>query len=161
MDLVNSHKFLPLYEAQKRKEWDQAKGMAGVRDAVGKRVGVLGYGSIGRQGKSSFRCINYMPGVSMHDHAVRAGSIVPSMLHRCRKHDTRKTCSTCPSSRPSIQRTWPSDIAETPSRRRTSVARSQHSLPSRGETVTSHQPLEATLKTISAMSDPSHGSCTA
>jgi len=58
MDLVNSHKFIPLYESQKKKEWDQAKGMAGVRDAVGKRVGVLGYGSIGRQGKSTFHSLS-------------------------------------------------------------------------------------------------------
>ncbi|KAF2253341.1 hypothetical protein BU26DRAFT_515709 [Trematosphaeria pertusa] len=49
MDLVHSHKYTILYDAQKRKEWKQKVGMEGVSDNVGKRVGVLGYGSIGRQ----------------------------------------------------------------------------------------------------------------
>ncbi|KAF2750647.1 hypothetical protein M011DRAFT_178166 [Sporormia fimetaria CBS 119925] len=48
MDLIHSHKYIEFYEAQKRKEWDQKRGMK-VKDAVGRRVGVLGYGSIGRQ----------------------------------------------------------------------------------------------------------------
>ncbi|KAF2013198.1 hypothetical protein BU24DRAFT_231980 [Aaosphaeria arxii CBS 175.79] len=48
MDLVHSHKYIDLYEDQKKKEWSQPRGF-GVRDAVGKTVGVLGYGSIGRQ----------------------------------------------------------------------------------------------------------------
>jgi hypothetical protein len=47
--LIQTHKYLGLYEAQKKKDWVQSKGM-GVRDAVGRRVGVLGFGSIGRQG---------------------------------------------------------------------------------------------------------------
>jgi phosphoglycerate dehydrogenase-like enzyme len=50
MDLVHSHNYIELYESQKRKEWVQSRGMH-VRDAVGRRVGVLGYGSIGRQGE--------------------------------------------------------------------------------------------------------------
>ncbi|KAF2707762.1 hypothetical protein K504DRAFT_503986 [Pleomassaria siparia CBS 279.74] len=50
-DLIHSHRYLTLYEAQKQKEWQQAKGMD-IEDRVGKRVGILGYGSIGRQGKS-------------------------------------------------------------------------------------------------------------
>jgi phosphoglycerate dehydrogenase-like enzyme len=54
MDLIHSHNYIELYEAQKRKEWNQKKGMQ-VRDAVGRRVGVLGYGSIGRQGELKFR----------------------------------------------------------------------------------------------------------
>ncbi|KAF2468192.1 uncharacterized protein BDR25DRAFT_265886 [Lindgomyces ingoldianus] len=48
MHLVHSHNYIPLYEAQKRKEWEGVAGRS-VRDAVGQRVGVLGYGSIGRQ----------------------------------------------------------------------------------------------------------------
>ncbi|KAF1944143.1 hypothetical protein EJ02DRAFT_432696 [Clathrospora elynae] len=48
MDLVHSHGYTKLYDAQKRKEWDQKMGMT-VSDRVGKRVGILGYGSIGRQ----------------------------------------------------------------------------------------------------------------
>ncbi|KAF2271945.1 NAD(P)-binding protein [Westerdykella ornata] len=48
MDLIHSHKYLDFYEAQQRCEWSQARGMK-IRDKVGKTVGVLGYGSIGRQ----------------------------------------------------------------------------------------------------------------
>ncbi|EAT88128.2 hypothetical protein SNOG_04368 [Parastagonospora nodorum SN15] len=48
MDLVHSHKFPKLYDLQKEKTWKQAVGM-GISDRVGKRVGILGYGSIGRQ----------------------------------------------------------------------------------------------------------------
>ena len=50
MDLIHSHKYPALYEQQKRKEWKQSTG-TGVRDKVGKTVGILGYGSIGRQGE--------------------------------------------------------------------------------------------------------------
>lgn len=50
MDLVHSHSYLKLWELQKKKEWKQSVGMQ-VSDRVGKRVGILGYGSIGRQGK--------------------------------------------------------------------------------------------------------------
>jgi lactate dehydrogenase-like 2-hydroxyacid dehydrogenase len=64
MDLVHSHKFPKLYDLQKEKTWNQKAGMD-ISDRVGKRVGILGYGSIGRQGMfvlifSSFqdeRCI--------------------------------------------------------------------------------------------------------
>ena len=51
MDLVHSHGYTTLYDNQKKKLWDQRVGMS-VSDRVGKRVGVLGYGSIGRQGAS-------------------------------------------------------------------------------------------------------------
>jgi lactate dehydrogenase-like 2-hydroxyacid dehydrogenase len=51
MDLVHSHSYTKLYDNQKKKVWDQKVGM-NVSDRVGKRVGVLGYGSIGRQGTS-------------------------------------------------------------------------------------------------------------
>jgi phosphoglycerate dehydrogenase-like enzyme len=50
MDLVQSHVFPKLYDAQKEKKWKQSEGMK-VSDRVGKRVGILGYGSIGRQGE--------------------------------------------------------------------------------------------------------------
>ncbi|KAJ4372182.1 hypothetical protein N0V83_003955 [Neocucurbitaria cava] len=50
MDLVQSHNYVNLWEQQKKKEWKQSMGMS-VSDRVGKRVGILGYGSIGRQGK--------------------------------------------------------------------------------------------------------------
>lgn len=50
MDLVHSHSYVKLWELQKKKEWKQSVGMQ-VSDRVGKRVGILGYGSIGRQGK--------------------------------------------------------------------------------------------------------------
>jgi len=50
MDLVHSHNFPRLYDLQKEKKWAQKEGMD-VSDRVGKRVGILGYGSIGRQGE--------------------------------------------------------------------------------------------------------------
>jgi len=49
MDLVHSHNYTKLYDLQKKKTWNQRAGM-NVSDRVGKRVGILGYGSIGRQG---------------------------------------------------------------------------------------------------------------
>jgi phosphoglycerate dehydrogenase-like enzyme len=50
MELVHHHNYVKLYEQQKEKKWLQMTGMATV-DRVGKRVGILGYGSIGRQGE--------------------------------------------------------------------------------------------------------------
>ncbi|TKX23480.1 formate dehydrogenase-like protein [Elsinoe australis] len=50
--LVHSHKYKALYELQKRHEWGktgQGDDYHDVRDMVGRRIGVLGYGSIGRQ----------------------------------------------------------------------------------------------------------------
>lgn len=50
--LVHSHKYKQLYELQKEKKWGQTEttdNYHNVRDAVGLRLGVLGYGSIGRQ----------------------------------------------------------------------------------------------------------------
>ena len=49
MDLVHSHNYTTLYDMQKKHEWNQRVGM-NVSDRVGKRVAILGYGSIGRQG---------------------------------------------------------------------------------------------------------------
>ncbi|KAF1359486.1 hypothetical protein EJ07DRAFT_120162 [Lizonia empirigonia] len=48
MDLVHSHNYTTLYDNQKKQEWNQRIGM-NVSDRVGKRVAILGYGSIGRQ----------------------------------------------------------------------------------------------------------------
>lgn len=47
--LVQFHGYNKLYEQQKKHEWGKPKGMSTVRDRVGLRLGVLGYGSIGRQ----------------------------------------------------------------------------------------------------------------
>ncbi|EMC95397.1 hypothetical protein BAUCODRAFT_539291 [Baudoinia panamericana UAMH 10762] len=48
--LVQSHKYNALHDMQKQHQWGQQKGdIANVRDMVGRRLGVLGYGSIGRQ----------------------------------------------------------------------------------------------------------------
>jgi len=49
MNLVHSHSYTKLYDNQKNRVWDQKVGLS-VSDRVGKRVGILGYGSIGRQG---------------------------------------------------------------------------------------------------------------
>lgn len=49
MDLVHSHHYTKLYDLQKKQEWNQRAAM-NVDDRVGKRVAILGYGSIGRQG---------------------------------------------------------------------------------------------------------------
>lgn len=46
--LVASHKYNQLYESQKKRVWDRGSEYK-VRDQVGRRIGVLGYGSIGRQ----------------------------------------------------------------------------------------------------------------
>lgn len=51
--LVQSHHYNMLYEKQKRNDWAKdsfASVSHQVRDLVGQRLGVLGYGSIGRQG---------------------------------------------------------------------------------------------------------------
>ena len=48
--LVQSHKYNELYELQKQHVWGKHSGdYVTVRDMVGRRLGVLGYGSIGRQ----------------------------------------------------------------------------------------------------------------
>lgn len=51
--LVQSHHYNQLYELQKQHKWgknDVEGNYHSVRDLVGQRLGVLGYGSIGRQG---------------------------------------------------------------------------------------------------------------
>ncbi|KAF1999541.1 hypothetical protein P154DRAFT_523327 [Amniculicola lignicola CBS 123094] len=48
MHLVHSHNYTQFYEAQKKSLWDKNHG-GQTRDAVGQTVGILGYGSIGRQ----------------------------------------------------------------------------------------------------------------
>jgi hypothetical protein len=47
--LVSSRKYVKGYEAQKSHLWDRAVYKPGIHDQVGKKVGILGYGSIGRQ----------------------------------------------------------------------------------------------------------------
>ncbi|KAJ5917256.1 D-isomer specific 2-hydroxyacid dehydrogenase NAD-binding [Penicillium verhagenii] len=48
--LVSARKYSVLYEAQKEHKWDkETPWMYNSYDQVGKRVGILGYGSIGRQ----------------------------------------------------------------------------------------------------------------
>ncbi|CAI6272309.1 unnamed protein product [Periconia digitata] len=48
MYLVHNHKYVALYEQQKQKLWKPETGKD-VTDSPGKTVGILGYGSIGRQ----------------------------------------------------------------------------------------------------------------
>jgi hypothetical protein len=76
MNLVHSHSFPALYDLQKEKTWRQKTGM-NVSDRVGKRVGILGYGSIGRQGKwdvISFCSVDLVGGRSRCQHPF----LVPS-----------------------------------------------------------------------------------
>ncbi|KAJ6186566.1 hypothetical protein N7519_007867 [Penicillium mononematosum] len=47
--LVSSRKYIKGYEAQKSHLWDKSAYKPGIHDQVGKKVGILGYGSIGRQ----------------------------------------------------------------------------------------------------------------
>ncbi|KAJ5306886.1 hypothetical protein PENANT_c003G06246 [Penicillium antarcticum] len=48
--LVSSRQYVKTYEAQKAHVWaDKSQFMHGLHDQVGKKVGILGYGSIGRQ----------------------------------------------------------------------------------------------------------------
>lgn len=50
--LVHTHKYKGLYELQKKHQWPRdinTKREGAIRDRVGLRLGVLGYGSIGRQ----------------------------------------------------------------------------------------------------------------
>lgn len=48
--LIQSHHYNLLYEQQKRHEWGGEGRKKMVNDMVGQKIGILGYGSIGRQG---------------------------------------------------------------------------------------------------------------
>lgn len=50
--LSNSHKQKTLLKWQSERKWGPHSGLGTLKDAVGMRLGVLGYGSIGRQGES-------------------------------------------------------------------------------------------------------------
>jgi phosphoglycerate dehydrogenase-like enzyme len=47
--LTQNHHYNALYEQQKKQEWKRWEDVTSVRDYAGQRLGVLGYGSIGRQ----------------------------------------------------------------------------------------------------------------
>ena len=47
--LVHTHGYKRLYEQQKSHEWGKISDRGEMRDRVGLRIGILGYGSIGRQ----------------------------------------------------------------------------------------------------------------
>jgi phosphoglycerate dehydrogenase-like enzyme len=47
--LVRTHFYNTLYESQRKGKWDRT-GAWGVKDLVGQKLAILGYGSIGRQG---------------------------------------------------------------------------------------------------------------
>jgi phosphoglycerate dehydrogenase-like enzyme len=53
--LASRHLYNRLYENQKLRQWERSWVFgATVKDVVAERIGVLGYGAIGRQGKLSF-----------------------------------------------------------------------------------------------------------
>ncbi|TID17070.1 NAD(P)-binding domain [Venturia nashicola] len=54
--LAHSHHYNVLYEQQKKQEWAPQRGRI-VRDLVGQKLGVLGYGSIGRQSANVARAM--------------------------------------------------------------------------------------------------------
>jgi hypothetical protein len=47
--LIQGHKYNGLHDAQKERKWNKQVAQ-GTRDVIGQRIGVLGYGGIGRQG---------------------------------------------------------------------------------------------------------------
>jgi phosphoglycerate dehydrogenase-like enzyme len=47
--LIHFHKYKPMYEAQKEHKWLKGQNTMGIKDLPGQRLGVLGYGAIGRQ----------------------------------------------------------------------------------------------------------------
>lgn len=49
--LVRTHHYDQFHDAQKAHRWEKYRPGQTVRDLAGQRIGVLGYGSIGRQGK--------------------------------------------------------------------------------------------------------------
>jgi phosphoglycerate dehydrogenase-like enzyme len=49
--LVHSHRYNFLHHLQKEQQWDRQDYLTRVRDMVGQRIGILGYGGIGRQGE--------------------------------------------------------------------------------------------------------------
>jgi phosphoglycerate dehydrogenase-like enzyme len=57
--LSNSHKQKQLLDLQRKHEWGSIVGFMNLRDSVGMRLGVLGYGSIGRQGNIDTHCVRY------------------------------------------------------------------------------------------------------
>ena len=55
--LSYSHREKQLIEWQKEHKWGSHRDIAWVRDCVGQRMGVLGYGSIGRQSQYSHQIV--------------------------------------------------------------------------------------------------------
>lgn len=48
-----------MVEWQKKHIWGSSKELGALRDSVGQRLGVLGYGAIGRQGMLEFSHLDY------------------------------------------------------------------------------------------------------
>ncbi|KAJ5781202.1 hypothetical protein N7457_006362 [Penicillium paradoxum] len=78
--LVASRKYVQTYEAQKAHRWDNKTAyMRGMHDQVGKKVGILGYGSIGRQ----IARVSQALGMTVHAHTASPRPTPES------RHDTR------------------------------------------------------------------------
>lgn len=52
--LAHAHRLPMLLDWQREKKWRGLQELGTIRDMVGQRLGVLGYGAIGRQGKNGF-----------------------------------------------------------------------------------------------------------
>ena len=51
--LVHNHNYNSMYESQKKHAWERGTAFS-LKDLVGQRLGVLGYGAIGRQSNISY-----------------------------------------------------------------------------------------------------------
>lgn len=91
-DLIHNHNYINFYEKQRKKEWKHT-GDAPPRDNVGRTVGILGYGSIGRQGKSV--SMHVSPVVLLPFQSLRERSCIsrrhPQLETKVRPTDIRTT----------------------------------------------------------------------
>lgn len=64
--LARSHRFPLLLDWQREKKWGGVRTLGYVRDMVGQRLAILGYGAVGRQGQSSSQTTSIRISLSPH-----------------------------------------------------------------------------------------------